>query len=67
VEGAVPGDVVDVSVTRSKKDWAEGRVLRFHTYSAQRVPAFCDHLVYVEVVSGRCCRMSSSWRTRGRK
>ena len=43
VEGAVPGDVVDVSVTRSKKDWAEGRVLRFHTYSDQRVPAFCDH------------------------
>lgn len=43
VEGAVPGDVVDVSISRSKKDWAEGRVLRFHTYSAQRVSAFCDH------------------------
>lgn len=43
VEGAVPGDVVDVAVTRSKKDWAEGRVLRFHAYASQRVPAFCDH------------------------
>lgn len=43
VEGAVPGDVVDVQVTRSKKDWAEGRVLRFHVYSEDRVPAFCAH------------------------
>ncbi|MEY5033646.1 MAG: rRNA ((1939)-C(5))-methyltransferase RlmD [Bacteroidota bacterium] len=43
IEGAVPGDVVDVAVTRSKKDWAEGRVLRFHQYSADRVDAFCTH------------------------
>jgi 23S rRNA (uracil1939-C5)-methyltransferase len=43
IEGAVPGDVVDVSVTRSKKDWAEGRALRFHSYSEDRVPAFCAH------------------------
>ncbi|MFN7280393.1 MAG: 23S rRNA (uracil(1939)-C(5))-methyltransferase RlmD [bacterium] len=43
IEGAVPGDVVDVAVTRSKKDWAEGRVLRFHAYSEDRVAAFCAH------------------------
>lgn len=43
IEGAVPGDVVDVSVTKSKKDWAEGRVLRFHAYSEERVAPFCAH------------------------
>lgn len=43
IEGAVPGDVVDVQLGRSKKDWAEGRPLRFHTYSEDRVQPFCSH------------------------
>jgi 23S rRNA (uracil1939-C5)-methyltransferase len=43
VEGAVPGDLVDVLVTRSKKDWAEGRVIRFHRLSSDRVDPFCRH------------------------
>jgi 23S rRNA (uracil1939-C5)-methyltransferase len=43
IEGAVPGDVVDVQLGRSKKDWAEGRTLRFHSFSAMRVQPFCTH------------------------
>ena len=43
VEQVVPGDVVDVRLTKSKKDWAEGHPLRFHTYSADRVSPFCQH------------------------
>jgi 23S rRNA (uracil1939-C5)-methyltransferase len=43
IEGAVPGDVVDVQLGRSKKDWAEGRTLRFHSYSSMRVQPFCTH------------------------
>ena len=43
IEGAVPGDRVDVQLGRSKKDWAEGRAIRFHEYSAQRVDPFCSH------------------------
>lgn len=43
VEGAVPGDVVDILVTRSKKDWAEGRVMHFHQLSSKRVKPFCEH------------------------
>src|ERR1035437_2627389 len=43
VEGAVPGDVADVLITRSKKDWAEGRVLRIKEYSKDRVNPFCKH------------------------
>jgi 23S rRNA (uracil1939-C5)-methyltransferase len=43
VEGAVPGDVADVLITRSKKDWAEGRALRIKEYSKDRVTPFCKH------------------------
>lgn len=43
IEGVVPGDVVDVQLGRNKKDWAEGRPLRFHSYSSERVIPFCSH------------------------
>lgn len=43
IEGAVPGDRVDVMLSKSKKDWAEGRVIHFHAYAEQRVMPFCDH------------------------
>lgn len=43
IEGAVPGDVVDVMLGKSKKDWAEGRAVHFHSYSADRAVPFCQH------------------------
>ena len=43
IEGAVPGDVVNVQLGKSKKDWAEGRVVHFHSYSSQRTTPFCKH------------------------
>ena len=43
IESAVPGDVVDLQVLKSKKDWAEGRPLRFLSYSAERETPFCSH------------------------
>lgn len=43
IEGAVPGDVVDVRLGKSKKDWAEGKVSRIHTFSADRTAPFCSH------------------------
>jgi 23S rRNA (uracil1939-C5)-methyltransferase len=43
IEGAVPGDVVDVRLSKNKKDWAEGKAIHFHSYSDARVPAFCTH------------------------
>lgn len=43
IEAVVPGDVVDVQLTRSKKDWAEGRAIRVHSYSAERAAPFCSH------------------------
>lgn len=43
IEGAVPGDVVDVYLRKSKKDWAEGAVQSFRSYSKERVQPFCVH------------------------
>src|SRR5687768_2924001 len=43
IEGAVPGDVVDVRLSKSKKDWAEGKVTGFHSFSPDRVEPFCQH------------------------
>jgi 23S rRNA (uracil1939-C5)-methyltransferase len=43
IENVVPGDVVDVRLTKNKKDWGEGYPLHFHSYSAERVPPFCQH------------------------
>lgn len=40
---AIPGDVVDLQVTRKKKKYAEAIVTNFHDYSVDRVEAFCEH------------------------
>jgi len=43
ISGAVPGDVVDVQLSKNKKDWAEGKAIYFHEYSKDRVEPFCEH------------------------
>ncbi|HLW08762.1 MAG TPA: 23S rRNA (uracil(1939)-C(5))-methyltransferase RlmD [Fermentimonas sp.] len=40
---AVPGDVVDIQITRKKRSFAEGRVVRFEKYSDKRAVPFCEH------------------------
>jgi len=39
----VPGDIVDVQVTRKKKNFAEGKAILFHQYSDKRIVPFCKH------------------------
>lgn len=43
VENAIPGDVVDVSIYKSKKGYAEGRAINFQEYSESRAEPFCEH------------------------
>ena len=43
VENVVPGDVVDIRITKDKKVWAEGSPIRFHQLSEKRVKPFCSH------------------------
>lgn len=39
----IPGDVVDIRVIKKRKKYLEGRVIRFHEYSADRVKPRCIH------------------------
>ena len=39
----VPGDVVDIEVYKKKKNYFEGRILRFKQYSDKRVEPVCQH------------------------
>lgn len=39
----VPGDIVDIQVTRKKNSYMEGRVTKVHSYSSNRSEPFCSH------------------------
>ena len=40
---AVPGDIVDVKITKKKKNYMEGYILRLVTPSEHRIEPFCSH------------------------
>ena len=50
VEGAVPGDVADVLITKNKKDWAEGKAIKIKEFSKERVAPF----FFFFVICGGC-------------
>jgi 23S rRNA (uracil1939-C5)-methyltransferase len=39
----IPGDIVDLRVTRKRKKYLEGKVIKFHKYSADRIEPRCTH------------------------
>lgn len=39
----MPGDVVDIRVTKNRKNFYEGKVEKFHTFSNDRQEPFCEH------------------------
>lgn len=39
----VPGDVVDLQVTRKKSHFMEARAIHFHSYAENRTKAVCEH------------------------
>lgn len=43
VTNAVPGDVVDIQVTRKKSTFMEGYPIKIHTKSEKRADAFCPY------------------------
>ena len=43
VQKAVPGDIVDVQVTKKRKNYYEGHPVFFHKYSDIRQEPFCEH------------------------
>lgn len=40
---AVPGDIVDLQVTKKRKKYAEANVTKYHKYSDERTENFCAH------------------------
>jgi 23S rRNA (uracil1939-C5)-methyltransferase len=43
VDKAVPGDIADVQVYRSKKNFGEGKIVELKQASEYRTQAFCEH------------------------
>lgn len=43
VPNVVPGDVVDVKTFKKRKSYFEGKAIRFHQYSPDRVEPVCQH------------------------
>ena len=41
--GVIPGDIVDLQVTKKREKNQEARVVRIQTDSPDRIPAFCEH------------------------
>jgi 23S rRNA (uracil1939-C5)-methyltransferase len=39
----IPGDVVDIMVIKKRKKYLEGKVLKFHAYSPDRITPRCAH------------------------
>ncbi|NJL76844.1 MAG: TRAM domain-containing protein [Saprospiraceae bacterium] len=47
IEDVVPGDVVEVSAQKKKRDYLEGRAVAFQHYSLDRTPAFLRAFWYL--------------------
>ena len=43
LEGVLPGEVVDVAITRRRRDYAYGKVTKWHQTSPARQEPFCSH------------------------
>ena len=43
VQHVIPGDIVDLQITKKRKKHMEANVVKFHEYSPIRIKPFCDH------------------------
>ena len=43
IPNVVPGDVVDVQTFKKRKSYYEGKAIKFHEYSKDRIEPICDH------------------------
>lgn len=59
VDGAVPGDVADVMITRKKNNYAEGHVTAIKKESEHRVNPLCEHFGHC----GGCKWQNMSYET----
>jgi len=43
INNSVPGDVIDVMITKKRKAYFEGTAVLFHKHSDKRVTPVCEH------------------------
>ena len=43
IPNVVPGDVVDVQTLKKRKSYYEGKAIKFHQYSTDRIEPVCEH------------------------
>ena len=43
VPHVVPGDIVDIQLTRKRSSFMEGRAIHFHAYAENRIEPVCEH------------------------
>ena len=43
IPNVVPGDVVDVQTLKKRKSYFEGKAIKFHSYSENRIEPVCQH------------------------
>ncbi len=54
IEGALPGELVSLKVTRKKNQWEQGTVTDIHHSSSQRVKPGCPHFGLHQGACGGC-------------
>lgn len=63
----VPGDIVDVRVTRKKHHFMEGEAIHFHRYSDNRTEPFCQHFGLCGGCKWQCLPYSEQIRWKQRQ
>lgn len=58
IKNAVPGDIVDLKITKTKKSFAEAEAMHWHQYSDKRQTAQCSHFA----ICGGCTRQDMSYQ-----
>jgi len=43
IPGVAPGDILDIKITRKRKNYLEGIPVHFHSYSQDRTAPFCNY------------------------
>ncbi len=43
ISNAIPGDVVDIQITKKRKNFMEAQAIRYHHFSHRREKPFCEH------------------------
>ncbi len=43
VNYAAPGDIVDLQITKNRKNFMQGKIIKFHKYSDKREKPLCEH------------------------